>query len=55
MPGSPEQSRPLPTLVDPARFARQVVLEVDELRRDPQAWAAYVAEAEGTSVLDGLG
>ena len=37
------------------RFARQVALELDELRRDPEAWASYLAEAEGTSVGDGVG
>ncbi|WP_420638360.1 hypothetical protein [Candidatus Poriferisocius sp.] len=36
------------------RFARQVSAELAELRRDPQAWNAYLAEADATSVNDGL-
>lgn len=36
------------------RFAHQVVAELDELRGDPEAWADYVAEAEATSVGDGV-
>jgi predicted DNA-binding protein len=36
------------------RFARRVAAELEELRRDPEAWAAYLAEAEATSVSDGL-
>lgn len=37
------------------RFARQVVRELSELRSDPEAWAAYLAEAEESSVSDGVG
>ncbi|MEN8114320.1 MAG: hypothetical protein ABFS21_08020 [Actinomycetota bacterium] len=37
------------------RFARQVTKEFDELRRDPEAWNAYVADADSTSVTDGIG
>ena len=37
------------------RFAATVAAEIDELRQDPQAWADYLAEAEVTSVADGLG
>lgn len=36
------------------RFARTVAAELAELRRDPQAWEAYLAEAEETSVRDGV-
>jgi predicted DNA-binding protein len=37
------------------RFARQVAAELAELHEDPQAWAAYLAEADNTSVGDGIG
>ncbi len=37
------------------RFAHQVADEMAALQRDPAAWAAYLAEAEATSVADGLG
>ncbi len=37
------------------RFASQVAAELAELHQDPKAWAAYLAEAESTSVSDGLG
>ncbi|MFQ5967793.1 MAG: hypothetical protein ACE5MI_09295 [Acidimicrobiia bacterium] len=37
------------------RFAHQVAAELDELRADPEAWQAYLAEAESTSVADGIG
>ena len=37
------------------RFARRVAAEIAELRRDPEAWASYLTEAESTSVPDGLG
>jgi hypothetical protein len=37
------------------RFAHQVAGEMAALQRDPAAWAAYLAEAEATSVSDGLG
>lgn len=36
------------------RFAQTVALELAELRRDPEAWNAYLAEAEETSVPDGV-
>jgi predicted DNA-binding protein len=37
------------------RFARQVAVELAELQRDPTAWGEYLAEAEATSVVDGIG
>lgn len=37
------------------RFAHQVAAELDKLRQDPQAWEAYLAEADQTSVSDGVG
>jgi hypothetical protein len=37
------------------RFARQVAGELAELQRNPEAWADYLAEAEETSVADGIG
>ncbi len=37
------------------RFARRVVDEYAELQRHPEAWADYLAEAEQTSVSDGIG
>lgn len=37
------------------RFAHQVAAELAELHKDPQAWDAYVAEADDTSVNDGIG
>ena len=37
------------------RFAARVVDELDQLRSDPDAWRTYLAEAEETSVADGLG
>jgi predicted transcriptional regulator len=37
------------------RFARQVTAELNELRADPDAWTDYVAEADRTSVTDGIG
>ena len=37
------------------RFARRVAAELSELRRDPEAWASYLADAEASSVTDGLG
>lgn len=36
------------------RFARQVASELDALREDPAAWEAYLADADATSVADGL-
>ncbi len=35
-------------------FARQVADELAELRKDPDAWSAYLAEGEATAVRDGL-
>ena len=37
------------------RFARQVAAELIELRDNPEAWSTYMAEADATSVTDGLG
>jgi len=37
------------------RFADRVVAELTELRRDPDAWEAYLAGADATSVSDGVG
>lgn len=37
------------------RFAHQVAAELVELHKDPQAWEAYLAEANQTSVSDGIG
>lgn len=37
------------------RFASQVAVELAELRNDPEAWEAYLAEANATSVADGVG
>lgn len=36
-------------------FAHQVAAELDELRKDPAAWEAYLSEADATSVTDGIG
>jgi hypothetical protein len=36
------------------RFAHQVVVELDALRRDPEAWAQYLAEADSTETADGV-
>ncbi len=36
------------------RFAQQVTAELAELRRDPEAWESYLAEAEATMTADGL-
>jgi hypothetical protein len=36
------------------RFANQVADELTELRGDPEAWNAYLAEADRSSVTDGL-
>ena len=35
-------------------FASQVAAELDGLRADPVAWAAYIDHAEFTGVADGL-
>ena len=37
------------------RFAHQVAAELAELRNDPEAWKAYLAESDSTSVSDGVG
>jgi len=37
------------------RFAHQVTGEIATLRSDPVAWRAYLAEADTTSVTDGIG
>ena len=37
------------------RFAHQAAAELAELREDPAAWHAYLAEAGDTSVNDGIG
>jgi hypothetical protein len=36
------------------RFAHQVAAELAELRSDVDAWKAYLAEANSTSVADGI-
>jgi hypothetical protein len=36
------------------RFAREVAAEMADLRRDPEAWRSYLAEADATSVADGV-
>lgn len=36
------------------RFAHQVAAELTALRTDEDAWKAYLAEAESTSVADGI-
>jgi hypothetical protein len=38
-----------------SRFADQVTSELEELRRDPEAWESYLADADTTSVNDGVG
>jgi hypothetical protein len=37
------------------RFAQQVAAELVDLKRNSEEWAAYLAEAEETSVSDGIG
>ena len=37
------------------RYAGQVKEELADLEGDPVAWAAYLAEADATSVTDGIG
>lgn len=37
------------------RFARQVAAELEGLRDSPEAWSAYMAESDQTSVTDGIG
>lgn len=36
------------------RFANQVSTELTTLRADPAAWADYLADADHTSVTDGI-
>ena len=36
------------------RFAQHVADEMNALRRDPEAWAEYLGEAEQTHVTDGV-
>jgi len=36
------------------RFGATVASELEQLRSDPDSWADYLAEAEGTAVPDGL-
>lgn len=36
------------------RFAHQVAAELEELRSNEDAWKAYLAEADSTSVADGI-
>jgi len=36
------------------RFARELMGQLNELRQDPTAWEAYLAEAEETHVTDGI-
>lgn len=37
-----------------SRFAHDVTEELDEIRRDTDAWDDYLADAEQTSVRDGI-
>ena len=37
------------------RFAHRVAAELAEMRSDPDAWEAYLAEERATSVNDGIG
>ncbi|CAN5756151.1 hypothetical protein BH23ACT5_BH23ACT5_20830 [soil metagenome] len=37
------------------RFAQQVAAELAGLQKKPEEWAAYLTEAEETSVSDGIG
>ena len=36
------------------RFGRDLLKQIYELRKDPEAWEAYLAEAEETQVTDGI-
>ena len=38
-----------------SRFADEVSGQLEELRQDPAAWDSYLAEADTTSVNDGIG
>jgi len=37
------------------RFAHRVASQLSELRNDSEAWEAYLAEMDSTSVTDGIG
>lgn len=37
------------------RFAHQVAAELASMQTDEDAWKAYIAEAESTSLADGIG
>jgi predicted transcriptional regulator len=37
------------------QFAMGVARELDQLRSDPEAWKAYLGEADSTLVGDGVG
>ncbi len=37
------------------RFASKVRGEIADMRTDPAAWADYLADADATSVADGIG
>lgn len=43
-------TEPKKSPVDREHFAETVVAELAELRRDPDAWGSYLAEAEATHV-----
>jgi len=36
------------------RFALNVARELDQLRSDPEAWKAYLGEADSETVADGV-
>jgi len=38
----------------PRRLARRVAAELAKLHGDPEAWQAYLADGDATSVLDGV-
>jgi len=37
------------------QFASRVAVELADMRDDPAGWQAYLAEADSTSVADGVG
>lgn len=43
------------TALQRQRFAEGVSRQLDELRADTAAWADYLADADRTSVRDGIG
>lgn len=43
-------TEPKESPADRERFAETVAAEMAELRRDPDAWDSYLAEAEATHV-----